>query len=106
VFVGHSGAGPLLPQIAARIAGGPLIFVDADIPPVHGAAELMPADILGHLRSIAVDEMLPPWSEWLGPAVMHELLPDVERPSQPRSRPPSPRSPHPPLADETVSVSQ
>jgi hypothetical protein len=79
VLVGHSGAGPLLPQIAARIGGGPLIFVDADIPPDTGQAGLMPAEILAELRALAVDGMLPPWSEWFGPAAMRELVPDAER---------------------------
>jgi hypothetical protein len=79
VLVGHSGAGPLLPQIAARISAGPLIFVDADVPPDTGDASLMPAEILAGLRAMAVDGMLPPWSEWFGPAVMAELVPDAER---------------------------
>jgi hypothetical protein len=79
VLVGHSGAGPLLPRIAARIGAGPLIFVDADIPPDSGEATLMPAEILGALREMAVDGLLPPWSEWFGPEVMEELVPDLER---------------------------
>jgi hypothetical protein len=79
VLVGHSGAGPLLPQIAARIGGGPLIFVDADIPPDTGEASLMPAEILAELRAMAVDGMLPPWSEWFGPTAMQELVPDAGR---------------------------
>jgi hypothetical protein len=79
VLVGHSGAGPLLPQIAARIGGGPLIFVDAGIPPDTGQAGLMPAEILAELRALAMDGMLPPWSEWFGPAAMRELVPDAER---------------------------
>jgi hypothetical protein len=79
VLVGHSGAGPLLPQIAARIGAGPLIFVDADIPPDAGETSLMPAEILAALRATAVDGLLPPWSEWFGPEVMGELVPDAER---------------------------
>jgi hypothetical protein len=79
VLVGHSGAGPLLPQIAARIGAGLLIFVDADIPPEAGEASLMPAEILAGLRAMAVDGLLPPWSEWFGPEVMGELVPDAER---------------------------
>jgi hypothetical protein len=79
VLVGHSGAGPLLPQIAARTGAGPLIFVDADIPPDAGEASLMPAEILAELRAMAVDGVLPPWSEWFGPTVMRELVPDAER---------------------------
>ncbi|MGB6455211.1 MAG: alpha/beta fold hydrolase [Streptosporangiaceae bacterium] len=79
VLVGHSGAGPLLPQIAARTDAGPLIFVDADIPPDTGEASLMPAEILAELRTNAVDGLLPPWSQWFGPAAMGELVPDAQR---------------------------
>jgi hypothetical protein len=79
VLVGHSGAGPLLPQLAARTGAGLLIFVDADIPPDAGEMSLMPAEILAMLRAMAVDGLLPPWSEWFGPDVMAELVPDAER---------------------------
>jgi hypothetical protein len=79
VLVGHSGAGPLLPQIAARIGGGPLIFVDADIPPDTGPGGLMPAEMFAELRALAVAGILPSWSEWFGPAAMRELVPDAER---------------------------
>jgi hypothetical protein len=79
VLVGHSGAGLLLPQIAARIGGAPLIFVDADIPPDDGEADLMPAEILVELRPMVVDGLLPPWSAWFGPDAMPELVPDAER---------------------------
>ena len=79
VLVGHSGAGPLLPQISARVGAGTLIFVDADIPPDVDEADLMPAEILTGLRAMAVDGLLPPWSEWFGPEVMGELVPDAER---------------------------
>ena len=79
VLVGHSGAGPVLPQIAARTGAGSLVFVDADIPPATGEASLMPAEILATLEATATDGLLPPWSEWFGPEVMGELVPDAER---------------------------
>ena len=79
VLAGHSGAGPLLAQIAARVRARRLVFVDADIPPQQSEAELMPSAILAELRAIAVDGVLPPWSEWFGPAVMQELVPDAQR---------------------------
>jgi hypothetical protein len=75
--VGHSGAGPVLPQIAARIgATGPLVFVDADIPPETGEASLIPAEIMEELRARAIDGVLPPWSDWFGPDAMRQLVPD------------------------------
>lgn len=79
VLVGHSGAGPLLSQIGARTGARRLVCVDADIPPEHGDAELMPAAILAELRRMTVGGVLPPWSEWFGPDVMRELVPDAER---------------------------
>jgi hypothetical protein len=81
VLVGHSGAGPLLPQIAARAARPPsaLVFVDAAVPARSGATELMPEGMLAELRQLATGGMLPPWSDWFGPGVMQELVPDDTR---------------------------
>jgi hypothetical protein len=79
VFVAHSGAGPLLASIAerARAIEPAFIFVDAGIPPVENAASLMPAEMLEELRSIAENDVLPPWSEWFGPETMQTLIPDA-----------------------------
>lgn len=81
VLVGHSGAGPLLPQIVARARRklGPLVFIDAGIPPEAGDAELMPNEVLEELQAIAQDGILPRWSEWFGSGVMEELVPDIEQ---------------------------
>jgi hypothetical protein len=81
VLVGHSGAGPLLPQIAARASWAPaaVVFVDAGVPPDSGQVELMPEEILADIRPLAKDGMLPPWSDWFGQAVMEELIPPADR---------------------------
>lgn len=79
VLVGHSGAGLLLPQIAGRVPASGLIFVDSDVPPESGEAKLMPDDILSQLRELASGGMLPAWSEWFGPDVMAELVPDAAK---------------------------
>jgi pimeloyl-ACP methyl ester carboxylesterase len=81
VLVGHSGAGPLLPVIATRMAPSPtrLVFVDAAVPPVRGEASLVPDQMLDSLRTLARDGMLPRWSEWFGPEMMEALVPDRER---------------------------
>jgi hypothetical protein len=65
VVVGHSGAGPLLPNIASRLPVPPLqiVFVDAGVPPEHGDARLVPDEFLGQLRELAIDGRLPKWSE-------------------------------------------
>ena len=79
VLVGHSGAGPVLPLIGARVPAARLVFVDAHVPPDGGDAELMPAEYLEPLRALAVNGMLPRWSEWFGPDTMRELIPDEAR---------------------------
>lgn len=79
VLVGHSGAGPLLPQIAARATADALVFVDAGVPPEVGTADLMPPEMLADLRATASDGVLPPWSDWYGEDVMAELIPDRDR---------------------------
>lgn len=76
VLVGHSGAGPLLPQLAERVSAARLVFVDADVPPDTGYADLMPVQYLEPLRALAVDGVLPKWSEWFGSDTMRELVPD------------------------------
>ena len=78
VLVAHSGAGPLLPQIwarAARIPAG-FVFVDAAMPPQAEDATLIPAGLLTELQAIATDGLLPVFSDWFGPAVMKDLIPD------------------------------
>jgi len=81
VLVGHSGAGPLLPLIAAAMQrpAGRIAFVDAGIPPESGETALVPDEFAEHLCSIARDGLLPPWSDWFGPEAMNELVPDPNR---------------------------
>jgi len=81
VLVGHSGAGPLLPLVAAATGRRPerLVFVDAGIPPARGTMALVPDEAAAQLRGLARDGVLPPWSEWFGPEAMVELVPDPER---------------------------
>jgi pimeloyl-ACP methyl ester carboxylesterase len=79
LVVGHSGAGTLLPAVAescsAEVVG--MVFVDAFLPPSGGTASLIPAEFIGELRARATDDVLPPWSTWLGQSVMQELVPDA-----------------------------
>jgi pimeloyl-ACP methyl ester carboxylesterase len=78
VLVGHSGAGPLLPALAAKLTGrvAGLIFVDADLPPPAGPMALAPPELLAKLRGLAKGGRLPPWSEWWGTRAMEKLVPD------------------------------
>jgi len=81
VFVAHSGAGPLLPTIVDRCnaRGSSMVFVDAGIPAMTSATPLMPEDLLQQLSAIAVDGLLPPWSQWFGRDMMASLVPDSKK---------------------------
>jgi len=78
VLVGHSGAGLLLPVIAdaltAEVAG--LVFVDSFLPPAAGPVVLGPTAFMDQLRTMATDDVLPPWSRWFGEDAMRELVHD------------------------------
>jgi pimeloyl-ACP methyl ester carboxylesterase len=81
VLAGHSGAGPLLPRIAATIrqpvAG--LIFVDSVLPhPGRSWVDEAPAELVDHLRGLVRDGLLPPWDQWFDPDALADLLPDDE----------------------------
>ncbi len=80
-LVGHSGAGPLLPAIATRMAQPPrrLVFVDATVPSLSGDVPLVPEEFLPSLKALARRGTLPKWSEWFGPGTMEALVPDPDR---------------------------
>jgi pimeloyl-ACP methyl ester carboxylesterase len=80
VLVGHSGAGFVLPSIAAGLDPPVrrLVFVDAGVPPCEGEATPS-ADFIEQLRSLAPDGSLPKWSTWWGESVMENLVPDAAR---------------------------
>lgn len=79
VLIGHSGAGPLLPGIAAA-TGTPvraLLYVDAGLPyPGRSWFETAPAELVARLRAMATDDRLPPWHRWFPEEALAELLPD------------------------------
>ena len=81
VLVGHSGAGLLLPVIAdalnVEVAG--LVFVDSFLPPSAGRLVLGPPAFIDHLRAMATDRVLAPWSSWFGEDAM------PRRPAPPRA---------------------
>ncbi len=80
VLVGHSGGGLLLPAIADAIAPpvSRLIFVDSGIPARTGETPFVPPAFLDDLRALAVDGVLPPWTDWFGDDAMRELVPDAD----------------------------
>ena len=77
VMVGHSGAGVLLPAIAAtsgRPAAG-YIFVDAHLPPGSGEIPVAPEGYVELIAPLAVDGVLPRWADWWATA-LERLVPD------------------------------
>jgi pimeloyl-ACP methyl ester carboxylesterase len=80
VLVGHSGAGPLL-AAAGDACGdvGGYVYLDAGMPaPGKSWFETVPAELAAHVRGMARDGWLPPWSEWWGPDEVADLLPDPQ----------------------------
>jgi hypothetical protein len=80
VIVGHSGAGAVLPSIAAELAPNvrATVWVDAGMPPCEGSFSAG-GDFLDTLRALANDGMLPVWSQWWGEGVLDALVADDRR---------------------------
>ena len=76
----HSAAGGFAPSIvdqlgAIRPAG--LIFVDAILPhPGRSWLDTAPAPLSDHLRTVAVEDHLPPWNRWFARDPTEKLIPD------------------------------
>lgn len=80
ILVGHSGAGPLLPNIAANLSipTQGYIFVDAGIPATREPIPRLPRPLFEELRTKAVDGRVPPWGTWWGDEAMQALIPNDE----------------------------
>jgi hypothetical protein len=82
IVAAHSSAGLFLPAIAdllsSKRARPRLVFVDAAIPECEGEAKLDPA-VVDLLRAVAVEGVLPPWSEWWGEGELERLIPNRGR---------------------------
>jgi hypothetical protein len=80
LVVAHSGAGALLPSVAA-LAKRPLagvVFCDAILPhPGQSWFDTAPPDLATHLRSGAIAGELPSWDNWWPPGALERLLPDA-----------------------------
>jgi len=80
VVVAHSGAGPLVPAIVARLGNrvAAAIFVDATLPhPGVAWVDEAPPPLVDHLAGLATDGRLPPWDTWFGDEDFADLLPDT-----------------------------
>ena len=77
VVVGHSGAGAFLPAIGSQLGErrGPLVFVDAVIPPADAPHETS-ASMSDLLDDLTVDGTLPKWFHWWPSETIERLVPD------------------------------
>ncbi len=106
VLVGHSGAGPLLGLIAERLTHPVVgyVFADAGLPRSGAWLDTAPPALAARLRSLAVDGILPPWTEWWGSGELAAEVPDPEvrarlRASTPRLPLAMLEEPRPPAVD-------
>ena len=77
VLVAHSNAGYLAPLVrAAGGTPGPIVFMDAALPPAAGSCALAPAPFREWLGELADAEgQLPPWTRWWPRTDLDEVLP-------------------------------
>ncbi|CAN7351262.1 hypothetical protein LJR219_002007 [Phenylobacterium sp. LjRoot219] len=81
VLAAHSGAGALIPALAAQLrtplAG--VVFVDAILPhPGRSWFDTAPKEMRDQLRAGAQMGQLPPWDDWWPPGALERLVPDAE----------------------------
>jgi len=79
ILVPHSGAGALIPALAAQlrspVAG--VIFLDAILPhPGRSWFDTAPPETREALRAGAQMGQLPPWDDWWPPGALAKLLPE------------------------------
>jgi hypothetical protein len=78
VLVGHSNAGLFLPLVRAGldhpVAGS--VFVDAALPARAGSTPVVPPEVLDFLRPMAVDGVLPRWTDWWDETDVAPMFPD------------------------------
>ena len=76
VVVAHSNAGHFVPALLTRGAASTAVFMDAVVPdPAGGRVPVVPVAMGAHLRSLAQDGRLPPWTAWWAPADVLPLFP-------------------------------
>lgn len=77
VLVAHSGAGALVPAVAAVCKTSAAIFVDALLPhPGKAWFETIPDALKAHLKKLTRDGRVPPWHEWWPKNAIKEMLGD------------------------------
>ncbi|MER7070150.1 hypothetical protein [Terrabacter sp. NPDC000476] len=77
VLVAHSNAGYLAPHVrSAAGTAGPVVFVDAALPPASGAHRLAPPAFRSWLGELVEDDgRLPPWTRWWPRSDVEQAVP-------------------------------
>lgn len=81
IVVAHSGAGALMPSVAALAKGAlkGVIYCDAILPhPGQSWIDTAPPSLAGQLLAGAVDGRLPAWDRWWPPGALERLVPDAD----------------------------
>lgn len=77
VLIAHSGAGVLVPAIAANCNARAAIFVDAQLPhPGKSWFDTAPNTLRAHLRNLARNGRVPPWHAWWPGGAIEKMLND------------------------------
>lgn len=77
ILVVHSGAGALVPSIAALAPVRAAVYVDALLPhPGRTWFDTVDTETAAFLRDLAVGGLLPPWHTWFPADAFDPLLPD------------------------------
>jgi len=81
ILVGHSGAGLLVPAVAAAMPAriSDIVFVEAALPSRADSARTVPDWLAKQVHGLAQGRRAPPWSQWWGPGAMESLVPDAGR---------------------------
>ncbi|HEX2074340.1 MAG TPA: hypothetical protein VHF92_11180 [Geodermatophilus sp.] len=73
--VGFSGAGIVLPAVAAAVEARRVIWLDAVVPAARGPAG-WPEQIRQGVAALVEGDRIADWTTWWGPDAMADLLPD------------------------------
>lgn len=75
VVVGFSGAGVVLPSVAAAVGAARVVLLDARMPARSGVT-LPSAEAQARAAALVRDGRIPEWTTWWGPDAFTEVLPD------------------------------
>lgn len=75
VVLGFSGAGVVLPSVAAAVGAARVVLLDARVPARHGVT-VPSVQTRSRVAALARDGRIPEWTTWWGPDALTGQLPD------------------------------